>query len=97
MPAARRLLLLMLLPVAAVVAAAESEPAPTARMTAAECEVWARELSFAKSVADHDAAAFASHVEPEAAFDAESPQPLRGRDEITNGRWRHRSRAPICC
>jgi ketosteroid isomerase-like protein len=52
-------------------------------MTAAECEVWARELSFAQSVADHDAKAFATHLEQDAAFAVESPQPLRGRDEIT--------------
>ena len=61
-------------------------PAPTpapARMSPAECEVWARELSFAQSVADHDAAAFASHVEEDAAFSAEEAEPLRGRDRIT--------------
>jgi len=56
---------------------------PQAHMSAAECEVWARELSFAQSVADHDAAAFAGHLESDAAFSVESPEPLRGRDEIT--------------
>jgi len=65
-----------------IASAAEPPAPPPARMSSAECEVWARELSFAQSVADHDAAAFASHVEPDAAFSAESPQPLRGRDEI---------------
>ena len=83
MPAARVLLFLALLPVAATVAATEPQPAPAARMTAAECEVWARELSFAKSVADHDAKAFAEHVDQDAAFSVDSPEPLRGRDEIT--------------
>jgi ketosteroid isomerase-like protein len=68
---------------APIASAAEPSVSPPARMSSAECEVWARELSFAQSVADHDAAAFASHVEPDAAFSAESPQPLRGRDEIT--------------
>lgn len=58
-------------------------PAPQAHMSAAECEVWARELSFAQSVADHDAAAFAEHLESDAAFSVEAPEPLRGRDEIT--------------
>ena len=61
-------------------------PPPGARMSAAECEVWARELSFAQSVADHDAAAFAAHLEPDAAFAAESPQPQRGSDLIAS-RW----------
>jgi ketosteroid isomerase-like protein len=55
-------------------------------MTAAECEVWARELSFAQSVVDHDAAAFASHIEPDAAFGASQAQPARGRAEIAK-RW----------
>jgi len=68
---------------AAAAAADAPAAAPTARMTAAECEVWARELSFAKSVADHDAKAFAEHVDQNAAFSVDSPAPLRGRDEIT--------------
>ena len=85
-----RSILLPLVLAAAPMAATADAPTPPAapappqaRMSAAECEVWARELSFAQSVADHDAAAFASHVEPDAAFSAESPQPLRGRDQIT--------------
>ena len=73
------------------VAAAQSAPKPTpkpepARMTSAECEVWARELSFAQSVADHDAKAFAAHIETDAAFGASQPQPTRGREEIAR-RW----------
>lgn len=47
-----------------------------------ECEVWARELSFADSVAAHDAAVFAEHVDPGAAFDAAGQVPTRGRDAI---------------
>jgi ketosteroid isomerase-like protein len=90
MPVASKLLLSILLPLpllsmAAVAAAAEPPAAPVARMTPAECDVWARELSFAQSVADHDPAAFAAHLEPDAAFAAESPQPQRGRDAITSG------------
>ena len=77
------LLALSSLPLAGAVLGADADPAPQAHMTAAECEVWARELSFAKSVADHDAVAFAEHVEQDAAFAAESPQPLRGRNEVT--------------
>ncbi|PPJ42074.1 nuclear transport factor 2 family protein [Pseudoxanthomonas sp. KAs_5_3] len=52
----------------------------------AHCQVWQRELSFAKSVADHDAAAFAEHLHPEAAFGV-SQKPTRGREAITR-EWR---------
>ena len=63
--------------------AAAQTPAKAAPvMTQAECEVWARELSFAQSVADHDAAAFASHLDRDAAFGASLAQPTRGRDAI---------------
>lgn len=73
--------------VSAGIAAPAPQKAPEpARMSAAECEVWARELSFAQSVADHDAAAFAAHLETDAAFGASQPQPTRGRDEIAK-RW----------
>jgi ketosteroid isomerase-like protein len=51
-------------------------------MSAAECEVWARELGFARSVAEHDAAAFAEHVHPDAAFNSGKPEPLRGRETV---------------
>ena len=67
------------------VAADGTPAAPKARISTEECEVWSRELSFAQSVADHDAVAFAAHVEPDAAFSAESPQPLRGRQAIVAG------------
>jgi ketosteroid isomerase-like protein len=69
----------------AVHAVAQDTPAPAPpqpRMTAAECEVWARELSFAQSVADHDAAAFAEHLHPDAAFGVERAVPTRGRGAI---------------
>ena len=66
-----------------VAATAAESPAPvTAKMSSAECAVWARELSFAQSVAQHDANAFAKHLEGGAAFSAESPQPVRGRDAV---------------
>lgn len=48
----------------------------------AECAVWQRELSFAQSVADHDANAFAAHLHPDAAFGV-SGQVSRGREAIT--------------
>jgi ketosteroid isomerase-like protein len=77
--------LLPLFALGSVASAAEPAVAPAARMSAPECEVWVRELSFAQSVADHDAQAFAAHVEENAAFSAESPQPLRGRTAIVEG------------
>ncbi|HEX6636466.1 MAG TPA: DUF4440 domain-containing protein [Steroidobacteraceae bacterium] len=52
------------------------------RLTAAECEVWEREQSFAGSVARHDEAAFAAHVHEGAVFGAASPQTQSGRDSI---------------
>lgn len=62
-----------------VLAAESTASAPTA--DSARCQVWQRELSFAKSVADHDGAAFAEHVHPQAAFGVER-QPSVGRDKI---------------
>lgn len=83
----RRATVAVLLAVAAAPAVAQSppKPAPT-RMSGAECEVWARELSFAQSVADHDADAFAAHLDPGAAFGASQPEPTRGRETIAR-RW----------
>lgn len=73
--------------------AATSKPvaaAPAAHpgMSAAECEVWNRERSFAASVEHHDTTAFADHVHPQAAFDAGSPEPLHGRDTVVAG-WKN--------
>ena len=48
----------------------------------AECAVWQRELDFARSVAEHDAVAFAEHLHPDAAFGV-SGKPTRGREAIT--------------
>jgi len=53
----------------------------------ARCEVWARELAFAASVAARDAAAFAGYVHPQAVFAVTRPQPLRGSDAIVTA-WR---------
>jgi ketosteroid isomerase-like protein len=58
------------------------EAAPPLRHSAAECEVWARELSFARSVVEHDAAAFAEHLHPQAVFGTSQPVPTRGREAI---------------
>ncbi|WP_426689739.1 YybH family protein [Rhodanobacter ginsengiterrae] len=46
------------------------------------CAVWQRELSFARSVQQHDAAAFAGYLMADAIFDANAPQPTRGRAAI---------------
>ncbi len=62
-------------------------PPPAARMSAAECEVWNRERSFAASVEHHDAAAFAEHVHAQAAFDAGSPEPTHGRAAVVEA-WK---------
>ena len=64
--------------------AAEAIPAPQA---IAACEVWARELSFADSVARHDGAAFAEHVHARGVFGAGQPPEARrvGREAIVAG------------
>jgi ketosteroid isomerase-like protein len=51
-------------------------------LSADECAVWNRELSFAHSVDSHDAAAFASHIHPQAVFEAATASPTRGRDAV---------------
>lgn len=68
-------------------AAAQPASAPAAAparaaLSAEECVVWRRELSFARSVEAHDAAAFAAHVHPGAVFNAGSAEPLRGREAV---------------
>lgn len=62
-----------------------SPPPPAPTMTAAECEVWNRERSFAKSVDDHDTAAFKSHLHEGAVFFGGPGQKLVGADQITEG------------
>jgi ketosteroid isomerase-like protein len=52
------------------------------QLSADECAVWARELGFARALAEHDAAGFAAFVHPQAAFGAGRPQPTRGREAI---------------
>ena len=67
-------------------ASAQAPASPLPAMSVDECAVWARELGFAQSVADHDPVAFASHLHPDAAFGASRASPTRGRDAITR-RW----------
>ncbi|MCL1634293.1 DUF4440 domain-containing protein [Luteimonas sp. SX5] len=75
----------LLLLSAAAQAAEPAVPDPLPKLSADECAVWARELSFAQSVADHDAAAFAAHLHDGAVFGAKSAQPQRGREAVAQG------------
>ncbi|MGH8028161.1 MAG: YybH family protein [Pseudoxanthomonas sp.] len=70
-------------PVASVAETAASAPAAAS----ARCQVWQRELGFAKSVADHDAVAFAEHLHPRAVVGVERQQPSIGREKIV-GEWK---------
>jgi ketosteroid isomerase-like protein len=54
----------------------------TMAQTPVECEVWNRERSFANSVENHDAKAFADHVDENAAFGAGTRAPLHGRAAV---------------
>ena len=55
---------------------------PAFAATAAECEVWNRELSFAQAVADHDTETFVEHLLPDSTFIGGNDQPTAGRDAI---------------
>lgn len=57
-------------------------PATVAQLSAEECAVWARELSFARALAGHDATAFAAHLHEQAAFGAGAARLTRGRAAI---------------
>jgi len=76
---------------AAQAASARTTPAPVAAPATSgaslRCAVWNRELSFARSVADHDGAAFAEHVHAEAVFLDGDGSLLRGRQAVVDG-WR---------
>ena len=71
-------LALALSPLAIAQTTTSSEP----KLSAAECEVWARELGFARSVAEHDATAFVGFLAEGAVFGAKRPQARRGRDAV---------------
>ena len=60
-----------------------SAPAPVSAAES-ECAVWAREASFAKSVADHDAKAFAEHVHAKAIFVEGDGSFLRGKETVAS-------------
>lgn len=65
-----------------LVAAAASTQAPAGGKADARCEVWKRELGFARAVAEHDARAFADHVDANAVFGVGGPRRTRGREAI---------------
>jgi ketosteroid isomerase-like protein len=62
--------------------AAATATAPVPVPHGDECAVWTREMSFARSVAEHDATAFAEHIAPDAVFAVGTPRPTRGRAAI---------------
>ncbi|MFI5299570.1 MAG: YybH family protein [Polyangiales bacterium] len=84
----RRFGLLILFSTSLLACAAPAAVSPTAPTTVSRaCDVWAREVSFAKSVADHDARAFAEHVLPGAVFVDGDTTFLRGREAIVEA-WK---------
>ena len=78
----RNLCIVAVLALPSAVAHAQAAAPPVPALSAAECAVWARETSFAQSVARHDGEAFAEHLHPHAVFGAKQPQPTRGRAAI---------------
>lgn len=46
------------------------------------CQVWQREQAFARSVREHDAAAFRTFLAADAVFDANTAHPVRGAAAI---------------
>lgn len=73
-----RIPLLLLGLTSASMAFAQDAAPPKAAYSADECAVWAREASFAQSVEDHDAKAFAEHLHADASF-------VSGRDHVARG------------
>ena len=63
-----RIPLLLLGLTTASMAFAQQPAPPKPAYSADECAVWAREASFAQSVEDHDAKAFAEHLHADASF-----------------------------
>lgn len=53
-----------------------------AKLDPDECAVWRRELTFAQSVDNHDAKAFAAHLHPGTVFAAGTENPVRGADAV---------------
>jgi len=66
------------------VTAATPAVASIPAMSAGECAVWNREISFAASVENHDAKAFAEHLHPGAVFLGGNNKPKRGSEMIAD-------------
>jgi ketosteroid isomerase-like protein len=66
----------------ALCSATASSAAETAPPDSPRCQVWQRELSFARSVADHDPVAFAGFLAANTAFGV-SREPTVGREAVT--------------
>ena len=60
---------------AALLMTATATPSPA-------CQVWQREQAFARSVREHDAAAFRTFLANDAVFDANTTHPVRGAAAI---------------
>ena len=77
-----RALCVALLSAAASTTAGTAQPAATGTDSSPRCEVWQRELDFARAVAEHDPVAFAEHLHPQAAFGV-GRKPTVGRAQVT--------------
>ncbi|HEY4087341.1 MAG TPA: hypothetical protein VGM43_15455 [Bryobacteraceae bacterium] len=53
-----------------------------AKLDPDECAVWQRELSFAQSVDNRDAKAFATYLRPDTVFAAGTENPVHGADMV---------------
>ena len=72
---------------AAPVLATDPPPRSAPTMTAAECEVWNRERSFARSVDEHDTAAFKAHLHSGTVFFGGPAGKLVGPEAVVEG-WK---------
>jgi ketosteroid isomerase-like protein len=70
---------------ASTAALASGTPAAGSESSDPRCAVWAREASFAASVAGHDAGSFAAHLAPGAVFINGRPPHFEGNAAIVAG------------
>jgi ketosteroid isomerase-like protein len=77
----------VLMALGAHAAAGESQAPPAVPELSARCEVWQRELGFARAVAEHDAVAFAEYLHPRTAFGVGRTATV-GRAEVT-AQWQN--------
>lgn len=72
---------------AASIVIASKAHAHIAKFTAAECAVWNREVSFAKSFERRDKKAIADHLYITAVFSSETSGAFYGADDIIKALW----------